>query len=634
MTPSPATLMEPDTKTEVNALNRGSGPASDSGHEAEVRRLIAQARSRIERPDDEIENPVSAGWGLLSMSAVLMWATFAPLDQGYLGWLALVPVLWLVQRPRWSKRTILAAYVTSLVSQLASLQWMRLGDPTMYVAWVALAAYIACYLPVFLLLSRLAVHRWKVPLVVAAPVIWVALEFVKAHLFTGFAWYLMGHSQYRWLEMIQISDLGGAYLVSFVVVTGACAIMMAVARLWGTWLSRRKSAAQAATSIEWAMGKSAVVQILAASVLISASLGYGYLRRSQANFTPGPKMALIQGNYPASLVARADDSAPIFVTHMRMTGMSVAHRPDVIVWPETMFRWPLFDVPADWTDEKLKSLRNGPPIAAWRDQTIRKTLAGEAQKAGAALILGLESIVPSEEKILRHNSAAFVRPDLGVMGRYDKIHLVPFGEYLPLSQTIPALKFFLPPEMRNSFGLDDGKSAAVFEYGKWRMVPVICFEDTVPHLVRDIVGSVSEKEQGRQVDVLVNLSNDGWFHGSSELEQHLITAAFRAVETRTPLVRAVNTGISAFIDGDGAILEPEVYLDGDRLGRTSPRDPKTGAWLKQVNSAQIRTVPLDDRTSFYVQYGDWFTALCGLLVGILLTAEFVSRCQTWRQQKA
>ena len=123
----------------------------------------------------------------------------------------------------------------------------------------------------------------------------------------------------------------------------------------------------------------------------------------------------------------------------------------------------------------------------------------------------------------------------------------------------------------------------------------------------------------------MNLTNDGWFHGSSELDQHLITSAFRAVECRTPLVRAVNTGISAIIDGDGAILDPKVFLDGDArknapaAPRTSARDPQTGAWHRQLNAALVHDVPLDPRRSLYVRFGDWFAMLC--CAGVVFVAS-------------
>ncbi len=132
----------------------------------------------------------------------------------------------------------------------------------------------------------------------------------------------------------------------------------------------------------------------------------------------------------------------------------------------------------------------------------------------------------------------------------------------------------------------------------------------------------------------MNLTNDGWFHGSSELDQHLITARFRCIETRTPMVRAVNTGISALIDGDGLIVEPDELIDLDGLTNGSPRksirDPHTGRLYKEINCAQVGDVPLDDRESLYVMLGDWFAGLCAavclcLAVVGLLPRSFLTR---------
>jgi apolipoprotein N-acyltransferase len=151
------------------------------------------------------------------------------------------------------------------------------------------------------------------------------------------------------------------------------------------------------------------------------------------------------------------------------------------------------------------------------------------------------------------------------------------------------------------FGLAAGAHPVVFEYQGYRFAPVICYEDTVPHLVRNIIHSTRPpSESGKaNLDFLVNLSNDGWFHGSSELDQHLITAAFRCVEYRTPLVRAVNTGISAFIDGDGVI----------RKQATDINDLTSDA-AKQVEAVVVDAVPLDHRDSLYLRFGDWFGGLC------------------------
>jgi apolipoprotein N-acyltransferase len=148
--------------------------------------------------------------------------------------------------------------------------------------------------------------------------------------------------------------------------------------------------------------------------------------------------------------------------------------------------------------------------------------------------------------------------------------------------------------------------------------------------VRNIVRSTKDPETGDSVDFLLNLTNDGWFHGSSELDQHLITSVFRAVECRTPLLRAVNTGISAFIDGDGVVLEPEQFIDGDNQGRETMIDPATGRWRKQLHAALVHTVPVDDRDSLYVWAGDWFAMACGIMALLSVVVGYAPQSRKYR----
>jgi apolipoprotein N-acyltransferase len=348
-------------------------------------------------------------------------------------------------------------------------------------------------------------------------------------------------------------------------------------------------------------------------------MGYGALRRHQAEFTAGPRVALIQGNFVASLRQKPHDPEQIYYAHARLTGLAVREQPDLIVWPEGMFPAPLVEADPTLTTEQLaeKYPRIKPEV--WTEHRIRRDLALESQKAGAALLWGINAIRAEADGIKQFNSAAFVTPELGVVGRYDKIHLVPFGEYLPLRSVLPFLHLFTP--YGGNAGLQAGAKPVAFEYKNWRFAPVICFEDTVPHIVRAAAAAPNTSGESKgQADVLVNLTNDGWFHGSSELDQHLITAAFRAVECRAPMVRAVNTGISAIIDGDGAIVEPEVFIDGDHRrdsespARTSMTDPKTGKRHRQLTAALVHTVPLDNRESLYVRIGDIFAAVCSAVV--------------------
>src|SRR5690606_8212536 len=165
----------------------------------------------------------------------------------------------------------------------------------MIAAWLALALYMALYAPVFALASRVAVHRLKVPLVVAVPTLWAGLEFVRAHLMTGFPWYFIGHTQWRWTTLIQISDLVGVYGVSFVVVACAAAVAVCVPGSAFTKLKllpiREGTLAPAPNASRQAKFGSVGLAL----ALLGLSLGYGYVRLSNAEFTPGPRVALIQG---------------------------------------------------------------------------------------------------------------------------------------------------------------------------------------------------------------------------------------------------------------------------------------------------------------------------------------------------
>lgn len=581
-------------------------PVDRSAHE-----IISAARAVKTQVDSRA--PARGAILLALTSAALMWLSFMPVNWSPLAWLAPVPLLMLVRLRTPTRWMTAAGYLGGLAFYLPALQWMRLGDPTMYLAWWALAFYLAVSFPVAVALCRIAVLRWSVPLVVAAPVVWVGLDYVKAHLFTGFSWYYLGHTQYRWLELIQISDVVGAYGVTAVMVVSAAAIASMIPT---TWFATLRLLPPGPTS---AVTSARRWPVAVAALAVMAVLGYGQWRRSQAAFTPGPRVALIQGNFLASLRIPEHDYQKQYLTHLRLTAHAVREQPDVIVWPEGMFRWPLTSANPAWSLDELQQRAPQAPPEFWRDTSVRKTLIEESLKTNAALIFGIGCVDLTDTGIKQTNSAVFVRPQTGITGRYDKMHLVPFGEYLPLKETLPWLQKLTP--YPPDFGLHAGTQPAIFEHNQWRIAPVICFEDTVPHLVRDIVAAGSDLETGKPVDLLVNLTNDGWFHGSSGLDQHLITAAFRAVECRTPSVRAVNTGISAIIDGDGAILEPDVFIDGDKQDRKTARDPKTGRWYRQLNAALVHTVPLDPRTSSYVRYGDWFATLCcGLTVFVGLTA--------------
>jgi apolipoprotein N-acyltransferase len=458
---------------------------------------------------------------------------------------------------------------------------------------------------------------------------------------TGFSWYYLGHTQYRWIELIQISDLVGAYGVSFIVAASSAAL---AASLPESFLKRigivprhdlgarhdlvsgpdlaSRGVGPLASDAPF-LNRRAILAVGFSVSLVAASLVYGFVRRSQAVFTAGPRIALIQGNFTTQVKHDLSEAFSIFNRHYVMTGAAVKYQPDVIVWPETMYRNPLLLKSPDVSDAELLRLMPSIPAAAWKSSQVPESLHDLSRQAGAALIIGIDTLVADLGSVKQFNSAVLTVPDRGIVSRYDKMHRVVFGEYIPLKNELPFLRSFVP--YGPGFGLDAGVEPKVFKCKEWRLVPLICFEDTVPHLVRGIVARLNDPAELKPVDCLVNLTNDGWFHGSSGLDQHLITALFRCVECRKPMVRAVNTGISAVIDGDGMVVEPDVYLDVDNKGRTTMRDPKTGRWNRQFNAVLVDSVPLDNRTSLYLRFGDWFAGTCGFAALVVALASLVPR---------
>ncbi len=210
------------------------------------------------------------------------------------------------------------------------------------------------------------------------------------------------------------------------------------------------------------------------------------------------------------------------------------------------------------------------------------------------MLVGMLTYDFHRDGLSKFNSAILFVPQAQAIQSYHKIHLVPFGEYVPLVESLPWLTMLTPYRGTQIPSLTFGRAAAWFQLGPYRLAAAICFEDTVPQAVRRFFRG---KGASRQPDLVLNLSNDGWFHGSPEHDMHLAISVFRAVENRVPLARAVNTGISALIDGNGRVVD---------------------ALPKLREGILTGTVLLDDRTSIYSAWGDWLGLFClALSVGLL-----------------
>jgi apolipoprotein N-acyltransferase len=243
----------------------------------------------------------------------------------------------------------------------------------------------------------------------------------------------------------------------------------------------------------------------------------------------------------------------------------------------------------------------------------------------------------AQRKDRKYNSALLLNNKSNPDGRYDKIHRVPFGEYVPLRDWLPFMNWFSP--YNYDYSLTAGDKFTRFTMDGYRFGVVICYEDTDPSLARH---HVNTEDDGPPVDFLVNISNDGWFDGTSEHEEHLAVSRFRAIECRRAMVRSVNLGISAVIDGNGRVLKatranpPEeplpIWYVGGEFGQQSMPHSEWASF-KKVSGVLVAAVPLDKRFSVYAYAGDWLPGLCWLLiaiatVGTWIYARFRSAAQT------
>jgi apolipoprotein N-acyltransferase len=535
--------------------------------------------------NDGVRERVAAGphpAALAVGSALLLWSTFPPADWGWLAWGALVPLFLLVGSRRSPLILYFSAWVGGMVFWTLAVQWVRLCDPSAWFAWLAMALGLSFFWPAFLAVSRLAVLRLRLPLMIAAPIAWVALEYARAYVVNGFPWYYLAHSQHAVLPLIQVSDVTGSLGVSLIV---------AVVNAWLvdvlTLPLVRATPAGSRLTPRQALRLGTVVALLV------AALGYGTYRLATARFRPGPRVALLQSNLPPRLKLKSEPNQILAYFDALVTrAATAAERPDLIVWPETSYPFALasFDpaLPAAALDRQAKQIFDGYTGESWRARTltIENHLRDWSKRLGIPMMVGLNSYGHRPDALSKYNSAALVAPGRADIPRYHKLHLVPFGEYVPLINTLPWMTVFTPYRGERVPKLAFGPGPEWFDLGPYRLAAAICFEDTVPQVVRRFF---AEAPGGRHPDVVVNMSNDGWFGGSSEHEMHLAVSVFRAVEHRVPLARAANTGVSGIVDGDGRVLQSLPTL---------------------AEGVLSGIVPLDDRTSLYTVWGDWLGRSC------------------------
>jgi len=423
--------------------------------------------------------------GLAALSALLLWSAFPPLDFGPVAWVALVPWLLAVRRARAGEAGFIS-FVAAFGLFLALLHWLRFVTVA---GWFALAFYCALYWPLAACLLK-RFQKAGLHYTFTLPLLLAALEFIRARFLTGFPFLLIAHTQYDFLPLIQVTDITGAYGVTFLLamVNGLVADVISVG------LRNRRT----------------VRRIIVAGALLSLALIYGAAKLAAYEMTPldldertpSRRILLVQGNVPIDL-KHSDSQEQILANlarHARLSLAAVGKNVDLIIWPETM-------LPAQlnlaWDDEILLRAAAKPDLARFLEllKASRDTLESTLAETGSYMLIGSETLTLGEQP-KRCNSAYLLSPEGNILGRYDKIHLVVFGEYTPFEKTFPFLKKLRPPQMGES--LSAGKTRRLFELPKNGEPPAefgvtICYEDSVAGLFRKFVNDGA--------DFMVNITN-------------------------------------------------------------------------------------------------------------------------------
>ena len=536
---------------------------------------------------------------MVLVSAVLTAMAFHPTAIPLFAWFGLAPLLMVIARkgaPLAALWSLAAGYVFFFIGA----NWI---STVSYMGLFAMCIPLCLYFGLFALVTNLAVRRLRLPLMLAAPVVWVACEYLRSFLFTGFPWLFLAHTQYAVLPLIQISDVTGAYGVSFLIVLVNAFVAEAALRALDKQRYRKFNTRGLLPRL---------ICVVAAFALV---LGYGFVRLDvvRSEMREGPRLLIVQPNIEQVIKERRSTKVHISEDIEKQT-VAAADRallagrvPDMIVWPETMVQpGPEFDA------EKAKQIEG---FAS--DHNVYLMTGGTYVKPEPH---EYEQWDPMKEKWVKetqpftdwHNSAYVFGPDGEIKGRYDKIHLVPFGEFIPFKPQLP----FMGDIILHSAGfvrhLEPGSRVVFFEMKDAQGKPYvfttpICYEVGFPDLFTTFVAENGKKK----ADFVVNISNDGWFRESAELEQTTAIAAFRAVENRVGVVRATNTGISAVIRPDGYFSWKDDVL----------RDANGN--MKSVQGELTRNVYVCGSLTIYTRLKDWFAIAMLVLSGLAFTTSII-----------
>ncbi len=491
-------------------------------------------------------------WIAAVCSGAMFFLGYAGFEQFYLEWVFLVPLLWAI-RDKGPGRAFLIAWVAGTVGHCGGFYWViGMFQEFAGMAWplasLGLLLLAACNGVVFALwgwATRFITRATGWRTVWVAPVVWTALEKFWPEVFPNY----LGASQYRLSLVTQIADVTGVLGVSFLLVY----VNSVIYEMIEEW--------RGAGRIAWQ--RAAIAAAVVAAVLLYGGVRIGAVERQMAG-APRLTVGLVQTNRGAG--EKRDNPESLLREHQEMSvALAAAERLDLMVWPESVCALEM-------------SSRDGTLPGNFLDGLHTPTLFGAALRLWQG------------DRPRLYDSAILVDGTGRILDSYDKMVLVPFGEYIPFGDTFPQLYAMLPYTGR----FDRGENREPLHFNGHCLSVSICYEDIFPCQIRALMAG------GREhciPEAMFNLTNDSWYGNTSEPIEHLALASFRSIENRRALVRATNTGISAFVDP---------------LGRIAKR---SGVWTKET---LVDRVPLMHGGTVYGLLGDWLGWLCAglVLVGI------------------
>ncbi|MFH1283256.1 MAG: apolipoprotein N-acyltransferase [bacterium] len=455
------------------------------------------------------------------LSGIIIFLSFPKFNFPFLAWVGFVPLLIAVQNTR-LKFSILLTLVTGLTANGCIYYWVIitcLADGRSIIfgvfVWLLLVIYLSLYFGIFGAILRLLntyISKGGNTFLFIFGIVtsWVTLEFMRAHLFSGFPWMLLGHSQWKNLYTIQSVDIWGVYGISFVIILINTLLFI---------LLKNISC--------WKYG-------LIGLVLVLVNLLYGInkyeeFESKQSNAEKEIKIALLQGSIDQYKKWDQKYENEILNTYWELARTAVNQGSYIMVWPETAMPY-------------LLNIDNG--INKWLNDLIKPTASFH--------IIGSMA----KEKNGYLNSAFLYNQQGELISQYDKVHLLPFSETIPfesyLTEVAPVLKEF--------GGFISGKSYEPLKVNNYNLGVTICYESIFPEIARELAK--------QNVDMFINITNDAWFLNTSAPYQHFAMNIFRAVENRINLARSANTGISAFISPSGRIEKSSKIFEKVSLNHT------------------------------------------------------------------